>query len=340
MARGGVFEILETLGFKHHSTSVTRRRAIFHYEPLLRLYHIEIPSLFGLLLRDEGIFLDRADPTLFQIELEQMLTELGPLIWPSHGRGRRDHLLQSTEGSRYTSDLVYPRDKDMLVLHLRNLILSKQARPGTDVDALIEKRHKNSKIKIFRKAGPDRAKSLKGETREETRSEKAGDDLGEHRQTILADVDSEPFDAMEATSSDSDAPLINHHVRRRARIKAASQRFQVALRLYRPTASDESQRGKSCHSYRTILLDNKNETVGECFARVRRHINRDCTYIEFHPPEDMSLEGRIRIDCDSLEADNTFGRVMSMFREARRFPGEPSYRTVEVEIGFGTLPVQ
>ncbi|KAH6616638.1 hypothetical protein C7974DRAFT_48612 [Boeremia exigua] len=113
MSSLGVSDILESLGLKDQGTSGYQARAIFHYEPLLRLYKLEIPSLFGLLLRNEGTTLNRADPSLFQVELDKMLVEFGPLIWPSPGHGPRDHLLKPTEGSRYTSDLIYPRDKDV-----------------------------------------------------------------------------------------------------------------------------------------------------------------------------------------------------------------------------------
>ncbi|KAF3036459.1 hypothetical protein E8E12_006055 [Didymella heteroderae] len=81
MAKTGVPETLESLGLKDHGTSGYRARAVFYCEPLLRLYKLEIPSLFGRLMRDEGIFLDRADPDIVHAELEELLIELGPLIW-------------------------------------------------------------------------------------------------------------------------------------------------------------------------------------------------------------------------------------------------------------------
>lgn len=115
MARIGIFELLESLGLKDYSTSGHQARAVFHYEPLLRVYRLEVPSLFGRLSRDEGVSLDRADPHLFEAELDKLLAEFGPLIWPAHGQGPRDHLLEPTKGSRYTSDLVYPKDKIMQV---------------------------------------------------------------------------------------------------------------------------------------------------------------------------------------------------------------------------------
>lgn len=107
----GVTEILEALGLKDYGTSGHRTRAVFHYEPLLKLYKLEIPSLFGRLLRDEGILLDRADPNLFQVELGELLAEFGPLIWPTPGQASRDHLLKPQKDSRYRSDIVYPRDE-------------------------------------------------------------------------------------------------------------------------------------------------------------------------------------------------------------------------------------
>lgn len=113
MSRLRITEIHESLGFKNHGNPSHRTRAVFHYEPLLRLYKLEIPSLFGRLMRDEGILYDRSNPNLFQTELEELLSGLGPLIWPDPGQGPRDHLLEPVEGSRYPSDLIYPRDKDM-----------------------------------------------------------------------------------------------------------------------------------------------------------------------------------------------------------------------------------
>jgi hypothetical protein len=111
----GVTELLESLGLRDYGNSNYQARAVFKFEPLLRLYRLEIPSLFGLLLRDEGISLDRADPNLFEADLDELLKEYGPLIWPSPGQGCRDHLLTPDEGSRYTSDLVYPKDNTVYV---------------------------------------------------------------------------------------------------------------------------------------------------------------------------------------------------------------------------------
>ena len=69
-----------------------------------------------------------------------------------------------------------------------------------------------------------------------------------------------------------------------------------------------------------------------CFAKLGEYIGAKLSYVEFHPPEDMSLESRIRVNEGSEEADSMFERVLTMLREARSFPGEPSYRTIEAKI--------
>lgn len=218
--------------------------------------------------------------------------------------------------------------KARLVGHLRNLILNKNARSNVDVDALIEKRHQDARLKVFSKAEPDNFELRKRKIKEDIPKRKTGDTMGGSWQVSITDSSSE--------SSDSDAPLVKPKGPRRpknkTKPKSTGQPDQVALRIYRTTDSDC---GPS-HSYGTIFLDNDSDTAAECFARIRQHTSADCTYIVFYPPEDMSLEGRIRIDLNSKEADDTFERMMTMFREARKFPGEPSYRTIEVEIGIGT----
>lgn len=116
--RPSIYEVLERLGFRDYGSSKLKAQAVYQYEPLVNLYKFEIPSLFGRLLRDEDIFLDRADPELFDPELEELLQEYGPLIWPAPGQGRRDHLLFPQADSGYTSELIYPEHNAQYVIHL------------------------------------------------------------------------------------------------------------------------------------------------------------------------------------------------------------------------------
>jgi hypothetical protein len=59
----------------------------------------------------------------------------------------------------------------------------------------------------------------------------------------------------------------------------------------------------------------------------------------FELPEDMSLKGRIRVDRGSQAGENAFQEVLRTFRKAKKFPGEPQYRSVEVEVGFDVPPL-
>lgn len=47
----------------------------------------------------------------------------------------------------------------------------------------------------------------------------------------------------------------------------------------------------------------------------------------------MSHQNRICIERDSEEADEIFKQIVTMFQEARKFPGEPPYGEVEVLFG-------
>lgn len=48
-------------------------------------------------MQNERLFRDSADRDLFQTELEEVLTELYPLIWLGLGQAPRDHLLKPVE---------------------------------------------------------------------------------------------------------------------------------------------------------------------------------------------------------------------------------------------------
>lgn len=85
---------LERLGLRVYNRDPTPTRPVFKHHALLRLDRLEISSLFGILLRDEGSVLSREDPNLFDKELDKVLEEFGPLVWPIPGQGSRDHLRQ------------------------------------------------------------------------------------------------------------------------------------------------------------------------------------------------------------------------------------------------------
>jgi hypothetical protein len=110
--KGSVHEQLDRLGLRTYNTAWNNGRVVLKHKAALQLYHQELPSLFGILLRDEGTILSRQDPQLFDKELEELLQEFGPLIWPEVGKGSREHLFDALAGTLYESDLIYPHDCD------------------------------------------------------------------------------------------------------------------------------------------------------------------------------------------------------------------------------------
>jgi len=104
---------LQTYGRERIEPGFVMRKPVFRYEPATAIHELEVPALLGLLLRDAhdaNTVIDRHDPMLLDKELDQLLVEYGPLIWPEPGQGSRDHLRKPQEGTRYPADLIYPRD--------------------------------------------------------------------------------------------------------------------------------------------------------------------------------------------------------------------------------------
>jgi hypothetical protein len=143
--------------------------------------------------------------------------------------------------------------------------------------------------------------------------------------------DSTPSRASDTPGSDSE---IDYRIRRRRVTRTVSGSFKVALRLYRKTLEEERASLGPCYPYGIFFLKDNFYSAADCFAKLGEYIGTKLSYVEFHPPEDMSLESRIRVNEGSEEADSMFERVLTILREARSFPGEPSYRTIEAEIGL------
>jgi hypothetical protein len=111
--RSTIHKHLEGLGLRTYNNEHHSNRAIFKYKPVIQLYRVELLALVGILCRDEGSVLHREDPELFDDELDKLLEEFGPLIWPKPGEGNRDHLCEAQAGTSYEIDLVYPHDTAM-----------------------------------------------------------------------------------------------------------------------------------------------------------------------------------------------------------------------------------
>ncbi|EAT84444.2 hypothetical protein SNOG_08168 [Parastagonospora nodorum SN15] len=299
---------LQSLGLRSYTTSA---RAVFKHEAVNRLYREELPSLFRILVRDQGSTLDRDDPALFDKELDQLLREYGPLIWP--GEGSRNHLLTARFGTPYESDLVYPRDSTVLKSRLRRNILVKKIIHGVDYQAQMEN---------------------------------AGGSESPAFTTAKASSQTTPMRTLRRTFNEdthtNDHPSLDDSVmgatRRQQTIMETDSSYigfsHVQLRLYRKIKLGFSGTNGPVFAFGSMLLKLDGTTSHDCFHRVCERISTDCNLMVFHFPEDMYQAGSIRLDRGSADSDATFQRVLSIFRNARKFPGDPQYRSLEVEVGL------
>ncbi|KAH3981000.1 hypothetical protein HBH51_050050 [Parastagonospora nodorum] len=300
---------LQSLGLRSYNTSA---RAVFKHEAVNRLYREELPSLFRILVRDQGSTLDRDDPALFDKDLDQLLREYGPLIWP--GEGNRDHLLTARVGTPYESDLVYPRDSTVLKSRLRRNILAKKIIHGVNYQAQMEKN-----------AGGSESPALT---------------------TAKASSQTTPMRTLRRTfnetthtndNSSSDDCVMRAPKRQQVIMETHSSYIgfsHVQLRLYRKTKLSSAGTNGPVLAFGSMFLKLDGTTSHDCFHRVCERISTDCNFMVFHFPEDMYQAGSIRLDRGSADSDATFQRVLSIFRTARKFPGDPQYRSLEVEVGL------
>jgi hypothetical protein len=140
----------------------------------------------------------------------------------------------------------------------------------------------------------------------------------------------------DSVSSESDDSVIGTTTRRRAfETASASTGFSsIELRLYRKISSIRPSPYEPVLPYRPVFLMTDCASSLECFKCVREHIDTDCNFMLFQLPEDMSLRGSMRLDRESGDAEDIFQSLLAIFRNAKKFPGKPQYRSIEVEVGF------
>jgi hypothetical protein len=113
----------------------------------------------------------------------------------------------------------------------------------------------------------------------------------------------------------------------------------VELRPYRITNDSLPGAIGGIILYDEMFLSNQCPSAEDCFKRICEHIGTDCSFVIFHLPEHMSTEGSVRIDRGAPVGEEKFQRVLDYFQKAEKFPGEPQYHSVEVEVGLD-LPVE
>jgi hypothetical protein len=73
-------------------------------------------------------------------------------------------------------------------------------------------------------------------------------------------------------------------------------------------------------------------TSDDCFTRIYEKFSVECSALIFELPADMSYEGEVRVDRQLGET--AFQKLQEIFEEAnaKRYPGEPQYHSVEVRV--------
>jgi hypothetical protein len=149
-------------------------------------------------------------------------------------------------------------------------------------------------------------------------------------------VSDDSSDDTDTTDSGSEDSVIGVSPTKRAYLEISSHTgfSGVELRLYRKLAVALPGSNNSVLPYGFMFLTADCTTSSNCFTRICEKIQTDCDFIIFQLPEDMSVENNVRVNRGSSNAEATFQRVLDIFRKAKKFPGEPQYRSVEVEVGL------
>jgi hypothetical protein len=105
----------------------------------------------------------------------------------------------------------------------------------------------------------------------------------------------------------------------------------VELRLYRKVKSIRPSEPVVV-SYGSFSLRPDCATAHDCFRRVCDHISTNCSSMIFQLPEDMGYDS-VLLQQGSGDFERNFQLLLDIFRKAKKFPGKPQYRSVEVEVG-------
>lgn len=155
-----------------------------------------------------------------------------------------------------------------LIMHLRKLILNKYVRPGTDFNALIEKRHKDANLKIFRTADPAESQTRTHTTVLKRKSAKSNTKVRNGRQVSLTDDSSDLSETAGDSTVESDDSVVRPTARRRIETKSKSAPFRMALRLFRASLSRGRSSAGPSKSCGTMFIDNSIDTAARCFDHV------------------------------------------------------------------------
>lgn len=230
--------------------------------------------------------------------------------------------------------------------HLRGIILCKRARHHVDVEAYRNGANKKARDYKPRDLNIDGKPWLQGSTtinrskdipvrkRRSTGATTTADEPAPQRarsEEDQTDVDSD-------TSGDSVlGTKIGCPIRSTGAHSPDPTLFKVELRIYRTKPPGQPIGPDPTWSYGSLMFTSKGTTCEEFFGLICNYTKADCSFLIFQLPEDMSVDGRVRIDRGSKESEMVYRRTLGILQRGRRFPCGPAHRSVELEIGFETV---
>ena len=137
-------------------------------------------------------------------------------------------------------------------------------------------------------------------------------------------------------ASESEDSVLGTRTRCQARKKNAQPPqtpFVTELRLYYKEGQTTPSTPSPTLSRRSLMLTEDVTSCKDCFNSICKEAEAECNFIVFQFPEDMAMQGSVRIVRGSEASEATFQQVRRILQRARKFPGGPPHRSVEVEIG-------
>jgi len=228
--------------------------------------------------------------------------------------------------------------------HLLGMILCRQTRP--DIETFINRTYLKALIYQKRDLDVDNKPWFQGcrfvdlsegmpvRKRRSTGTTTTADEPAPQR----ARSEEDQTDADSDTSEDSVmGTKIGYPTRRTSAHSIEPSPLKVELRIYRTKPPGQPICPGPTWSYGSLMFTGKETTCEDFFRLICNQTKADCSFLIFQLPEDMSMDGRVRIDRGSNESEMTYRRTLGILQRARRFPCGPAYRSVELEIGFETV---
>ncbi|KAF2500146.1 hypothetical protein BU16DRAFT_613943 [Lophium mytilinum] len=351
--RRGVNECFEALGWRHFGKDEgVIKRPKFNFKPLNDLYKTEIGNLFTKL---SASAVDRNDPKLFDKELDKILEKLGPPIWPNKPANvQRTHLRDPDPETLYRKHLIYPRDKQTIKEHLRQLVLAKKSRGTAAATANIDRSALRNGASDEPARGRARPKAAtKGPLAPQPDSQSEEDDSDDEpeptpninksvlRSGTSAEKTKEAAQKKRQRQEEPDVP----RKRQRAEQKGqASQAKGKQTQVYPTGGTDAFEQTRinffnnhtplgsvalrGCDSAAQLLERVEDATNGSA----QREAGAEVAYLKIYLSEDMSTEPWVRID-NNRHREGKFQHLRSIIRDAPLFPGAHE-ALLEAEVGF------